>query len=181
MAMAYTTRAYQDFQMAQLEELLTQYGKVAEIWIDIPGVLPRDFRNTLYAHMAEWQPDAVIMMNNGLGDGSDLKVHQVWPTDIIAIERFLPDSRDGHVKWRDIEGKAYYLPGEVCDPVGREWFYKDEDAPRSDAELLGMYLTTISRGANLLLDIGPDRHGVITRPYVEAIQRLRGNLDRLGW
>jgi alpha-L-fucosidase len=32
---AFTTRAYQDFQTAQLEELLTGYGKIAEVWIPL--------------------------------------------------------------------------------------------------------------------------------------------------
>jgi len=86
----------------------------------------------------------------------------------------------GHVKWREIEGKKYYMPGEVCDPIGREWFFTEADQPRSDAELLGMYLVSISRGANLLLDVGPDKHGLIPQKYIEALQRLRANIDKLG-
>lgn len=35
------TSLYQDFQTAQVTELLTNYGPIAEIWIDIPGVLGR--------------------------------------------------------------------------------------------------------------------------------------------
>jgi len=96
-----------------------------------------------------------------------------------AIERFLPSSHTGHVKWRTIEGKKYYMPGEVCDPIGREWFFTEEDQPLSDEELLGMYLVSISRGTNLLLDVGPDKHGLIPQKYVGALQRLRANLDRL--
>ena len=30
---------YQDFQFAQIEELLTQYGPIGEVWIDIPNLL----------------------------------------------------------------------------------------------------------------------------------------------
>lgn len=175
----YTTRAYEEFQTAQLEELLTQYGKIAEVWIDIPGVLSRDYRTRLYNQIADWQPETVIMMNHGIGDGSKLKIYYAWPTDLIAIERFLPNSHTGHVKWRDVEGEKYYLPGEVCEPVGREWFYEEKDQPRSDAELLGMYLTASSRGANLLLDVGPDRHGVIPSPFVDALMRLRRNREKL--
>ena len=178
--LAYTTREYQDFQSAQIEELLTQYGKVAEVWIDIPTVLPRFYRQELYNQIAGLQPDAVIMMNNGISDGSSYPVDKAWPADIIAIERFLPNSHTGHVKWREIEGKKYYMPGEVCDPIGREWFFTEEDQPRSDEELLGMYLVSISRGTNLLLDVGPDKHGLIPQKYVGALQRLRANLDRLG-
>ena len=43
-----------------------------------------------------------------------------------------------------------------------------------------MYLVSISRDTNLLLDVGPDKHGLIPGKYVSALQRLRANLDRLG-
>ena len=178
--LSFTTREYQEFQIAQITELLTQYGKLAEVWIDIPAVLPRCYRQELYDHIAKLQPGAVIMMNNGIGDGSLYPVSKAWPADIIAIERFLPNSHTGHVKWREIEGKQYYLPGEVCDPIGKEWFFTEEDQPRSDEELLGMYLVSVSRGTNLLLDVGPDKHGLIPDKYAAALKRLRANLDKLG-
>ena len=175
---AFTTRAYQEFQTAQIQELLTQYGKIGEVWIDIPKMLPRFYRHELYNQIAALQPDALTLMNNGIGDGSKYPVKDAWPADLIAIERFLPNSHTGHVKWRQIEGKSYYMPGEVCDPIGKDWFYKEQDQPRSDAELLGMYLTSISRGTNLLLDVGPDQHGLIPKKYIEALNRLRRNIDR---
>jgi len=178
--LAFTTRAYMDFQSAQIQELLTQYGNVGEVWIDIPCVLSRFYRQELYGQIAKLQPQAVIMMNNGISDGSNYPIAKAWPVDIIAIERFLPKSHTGHVKWREIEGKNYYMPGEVCDPIGREWFFTEDDVPRSDEELLGMSLVSISRGTNLLLDVGPDKHGLIPEKYIAALQRLRMNLDKLG-
>jgi alpha-L-fucosidase len=178
--LSFTTRAYMDFQSAQIQELLTQYGPVGEVWIDIPAVLPRFYRQELYNQIAGLQPQAVIMMNNGTSDGSSYPIDKAWPADLIAIERFLPNSHTGHVKWREIEGKKYYMPGEVCDPIGREWFFTEDDQPRSDEELLGMYLVSISRGTNLLLDVGPDKHGLIPEKYIAALQRLRANLDKLG-
>ncbi len=117
------------------------------------------------------------MMNNGIGDGSQYPVESAWPSDLIAIERFLPNSHTGHVKWRQIEGKSYYMPGEVCDPIGKEWFFAEKDRPRSDAELLGMYLIAVSRGTNLLLDVGPDTNGLIPVNYVDALMRLHANIE----
>lgn len=174
---AYTTEEYLQFQSNQIDELLTSYGIIGEVWIDIPSILPRGYRHKLYDQIARLQPDALIMMNNGIGDGSNLSVANTWPCDLVAIERFLPNSLDGHVQWREIEGKTYYIPGEVCDPIGREWFYVEGDKPRSDEELLGMYLVTRSRNANLLLDVGPDKHGVIPSHYVDALMRLKKNID----
>ncbi len=176
--LSYTTREYRDFQMSQMIELLTNYGTVGEVWIDIPSVLPRCYRNELYNEIARLQPEAVIMMNTGISDGSYLPIDKAWPSDLIAIERFLPNSHRGHVPWREIEGKSFYVPGEVCDPIGSEWFFTEEDQPRSDKELLGMYLVSVSRGANLLLDVGPDKHGLIPPKYVDALRRLRKNIDR---
>ncbi|MBI5767903.1 MAG: alpha-L-fucosidase [Verrucomicrobia bacterium] len=178
---AYVTQAYLDFQWAQITELMDHYGPVAEWWLDIPHLLPRDYRNRLYAHIAARQPAALILYNHGIGDGSELFVDRAWPTDLIPIERFLPNSGTGHVKWRNIDGQNFYLPGEVCDPIGSDWFYTERDQPRSDAELLGMYLTSTSRGANLLLDVGPDKHGLIPERYATALTRLHRNIDRLGF
>ncbi|MBZ0296141.1 MAG: alpha-L-fucosidase [Anaerolineae bacterium] len=177
---AFTTAEYREFQWNQVTELLTQYGKIGEVWIDIPMVLPRDYRHKLYDHIATLQPEAIIMMNHGIGDGSRFNIAKVWPCDIIAIERFLPNSHTGHVRWREIEGQQYYMPGEVCDPIGKEWFYVEGDTLRSDAELLGMYLTSRTRDANLLLDVPPDKHGRIPQTSIDALMRLRKNLDLLG-
>ncbi len=177
---SFTSKEYQDFQSAQVEELLTQYGKIGEVWIDIPAVLPRCYRQELYGQISSLQPDAVIMMNSGFGDGSEYLEEYCWPADLIAIERWLPNSQDGHVRWREIEGGNYYIPGEVCDPIGKEWFYIDDDMPRSDAELLGMYLVARSRTANLLLDVPPDKKGVIPEKFIEALMRLRSNIEKFG-
>jgi alpha-L-fucosidase len=186
---AFATREYQDFQWAQLDELMDRYGPIDEWWIDIPGVLPRDYRHRLYDHIAQRQPDSVVILNHGISDGSALKVDYAWPTDVITIERCLPNNVTykppviSHTRYqpvREIEGKTYYLPAEVCDPIGRDWFCVEDDRPHSDAELLGMYLVTRSRGANLLLDVGPDKHGLIRAEDHAALMRLRKHLDRLG-
>jgi alpha-L-fucosidase len=184
---AYTTQEYREFQFRQIEELLTGYGPIAEVWIDIPGVLGADGRRKQYEQIVRLQPGAVIMMNAGFTHGEKLDVNYAWPTDILAIERGLPCrliGRDSYHPWwriglRPEDEKDYHVPGEVCDTIGMNWFYVKNDPPRSDAELLGMYLTSTSRRCNFLLDLPPNPHGVIERPYIHALNRLRKNLDRL--
>ncbi|MBL8994349.1 MAG: alpha-L-fucosidase [Spirochaetia bacterium] len=182
----FTTPAYHDFQSAQIRELLTRYGKIGEVWIDIPVVLPRHYRNRLYAEIAALQPEAMIMMNNGIDPRGELKVANTWPTDLLAVERFPPDTQHKPAwlgvpsPFVSVEGKDYDLPREYCDTVGTDWFYKEGDVPRSDAELLGLYLLSRSRGANVLFDIGPDKSGRIPKPFSEAILRLAKNRKALG-
>ena len=206
---AFTTTEYRDFQMAQVEELLTQYGPLREVWIDVPHLLGHDGRRKQYDQIVRLQPEAVIMMNGGIADGSRLNYNSAWPTDLMAIERYLPNSLEGYNPWHRIshggvyaptrdpgrfEYKTagsmsrleykpveadYYLPGEVCDPIGQEWFWVPNDLPRSDAELLGMRLICRERHASLLLDVPPDTNGLIPKHYADALMRLRKNMEQV--
>src|SRR4051812_47133667 len=180
---ANTTQQYRGFQFGQIEELLQHYGPIGEMWIDIPCVLGADGRRKQYDQIARLAPDAVIMMNSGFGDGTKLKYDYAWPTDLMAIERELPSSNRGYNAWHRIadppgsEPKDYYIPAEVCDPIGYEWFDINNDTPRSDAELLGMRLICRERKANLLLDVPPDKHGRIPERSVAALTRLAKNFE----
>ncbi|MBN8217883.1 MAG: alpha-L-fucosidase [Spirochaetes bacterium] len=182
----YATRAYEDFQWAQCEELVARYGAPFEWWIDIPNALSHAFRRQLYDRLAALGPESVIMMNTGIGDGVDQPKVGNWPTDLIAIETRMPptsassDAHHGHQPWREVLGKKYYLPGEVCDTVCKRWFYQEGDRPKSDGELLALALLAKARGCNLLLDVGPDRHGLIPKEVVDALGRWQKNLAALG-
>jgi len=182
---SFVTRQYEDFQYKQLEELAMHYGEIVEFWIDIPSFLSAPFRQQLYNRLAELQPQAVILMNKGVMSGDKI-AFGAWPTDVLNYETEVPGyhvhpgGTAGHQPWRDFDGKRYYLPGEVCDTVNPHWFWVEGDKPKSDAELLGQALLCRSRGCNQLLDVGPDRHGLIPSEQVRALQRLRKNLDALG-
>ncbi|MBI4580084.1 MAG: alpha-L-fucosidase [Planctomycetes bacterium] len=169
---SYTTSLYQEFQTKQITELLTQYGPIAEVWIDIPGVLGRGYRSYLYDKIAELQPNTVLMMNSGISNGANYNIDYAWPSDLIAIERRLPPGT-GHEKWRQIEGQEYYIPGEVCDPIGKNWFYVPGDEPRPGAVLADIFNSCRKGGVNLLLDVPPDTHGVIPDNHVQALLRLQ--------
>ena len=170
----YTTSTYQTFQTAQLTELLTQYGPVAETWIDIPGALGRGYRTFLYNHIAALQPETVIMMNSGISTQESYNVDYAWPSDLIAIERRLP-AEGGYQKYREIEGKEYYMPGEICDPIGKEWFWVEGDLPRRDQSLAKLLQSAQKNNVNLLLDVPPDKRGLIPKESVDALMRLRKN------
>jgi alpha-L-fucosidase len=171
----FTTSLYQNFQTAQITELLTQFGPIAEVWIDIPGVLGRGYRDFLYHRIAVLQPQAAIMMNNGISNGDAYDVAYAWPSDLIALERNVPP-KTGHRKWRDIEGKTYYMPGEVCDPISKYWFWRAGDAPRSDEDLRTQFNACRGGGVNFLLDVPPDTHGLIPDETVASLMRLRKNV-----
>ena len=170
----YTTSVYHNFMTAQITELLTKYGPITELWIDIPGELGWGYRTFLYNYIAELQPETVIIMNSGTSDSTNYNVAYAWPSDLMAIERGLPPE-SGYQKWRTIKGKQYYLPAEVCDTIGREWFFVPNDPPRPDDQLLNKLQACRKRGVNYLLDVPPNKNGLIPDDYVQALMRLRKN------
>ena len=92
------------------------------------------------------------------------------------MERTLPPD-SGHRKWRTIEGKEYYVPGEVCDTIAKQWFFEAGDRPRPDEELLKLLTGCRGRGANLLLNVPPDKHGLIRPRELAALARLAKNVN----
>jgi len=65
------------------------------------------------------------------------------------------------------------MPGEVCDPIGKRWFHFSGDDARSDDELLEQFRACRQRGANFLLNVPPNKHGLIPDGHVQALNRLR--------
>jgi len=99
-----------------------------------------------------------------------------WPSDLIALERSLPSGPTFN-KWRQIEGKEYYIPGEVCDPIGKHWFWVEGDLPRADSALTRQFADCKARGVNLLLDVPPNNHGLVPGYSIQALNRLRMNAN----
>jgi len=173
--MPYTTSHYHAFQTAQATELLTRYGEVFELWIDHPEALGRGYRTYFYDRMAALRPEMFIQMNNGLPDSDFYDVDYAWPADLMSIERGQPPAA-GYKKWREIEGKWYYLPGEVCDsiaPIQQDWFHLPGDPARPLEELAGQFEACRRGGANYLLNVPPDKHGRIPDNFVTALAEIR--------
>jgi len=164
----YTTSLYQNFQTAQITELLTQYGEIMELWIDIPGLLGKGYRTYLYQYVTQLQPAMIVMMNSGLEPVYN--ADYAFPSDIRAFERNLPDNYNG---WQKINNQDYYLPGEFCQPIGKHWFFVDGDMSRSKDELLDEYRFCRKNEINYLLNVPPDKMGLIPDDSVKKLIELK--------
>ncbi|WP_163714965.1 alpha-L-fucosidase [Mangrovibacterium lignilyticum] len=170
----FTTANYVQFQLNQIEELITNYGPFMEVWVDIPGMLSYQDRVRVYEKITNLNPETLIMMNGGAGPNHSIKTDYSWPTDLLSMERGLPASRDGYnarytVKNYLGEEEEYYIPGEVCDTICYNWFWKGHKRVRSAAEVLGMRLIAEERGANFLLNVSPDQRGLIPQHQIDAL------------
>jgi len=79
------------------------------------------------------------------------------------------------------DAQPLWLPAECdCRMRFRNWFYSDADVDtvKSLDELMGLYYYSVGRGCNLLLNIGPDRRGLLPPPDTERLLQFGAEISR---
>jgi alpha-L-fucosidase len=161
-----------DYFINQLSELLTNYGKVDILWLDGCGSENHQYDwSGIVKTIRRLQPE-ILLFHMGdpdfrwVGNEDGLAPLPLWNTATELIGSTL--SRDAKI----LSGPQW-LPAE-CDVRMRDvnWFYSDSDehTVKSLDELMAMYYYSVGRGANLLLNIGPDRRGLL--PELDAKRLL---------
>ena len=155
---------YYEFMNNQLTELLTNYGPIGAIWFDGMWDQPENFDWRLeeqYALIHKLQPACLIGNNHHKApkEGEDFQM----------FERDLPgENKAGYSAGTEIGN----LPLETCQTMNGMWGYKVKDQNyKSSKELIRLLVKTAGKGANLLINIGPQPNGEI--PEL-ALDRLKG-------
>ena len=151
-------RAYNRLYRAQLTELLTRYGELVEVWFDGSIVVPvGDILGAHAPHAAVFQgPHATIRW---VGNEDGFAPYPCWN----ALPRRAAATGEATAKDGDPDGDAW-LPNEVDVSIRRpNWFWSTTDQVNllSLDTLLDIYYRSVGRGAQLLLNLPPDRTGHI--------------------
>ncbi len=153
-----------EYLFGQVRELCTNYGPIDCIWFDGEWDRPKaDWKSeALIAQIRGLQPNALI--NDRVGKDERGKNRLV---DFYTREQ--PVEID---KSADFEKHAA-IPWEACMTIGESWGYKEGDAPlKSATELIRRLVAIVSRGGNLLLNVGPNADGEIPAPLVERLEAI---------
>jgi alpha-L-fucosidase len=135
--------------MPQIRELLTQYGPVAVLWFDTPELFTKPQSEKVLNLIRTLQPDCIV--NNRVGNGlGDYKVSE-----------------------QTITPKAVLTPWEACITISKGWGYNRFDTAWKSPELLVRQLVEIvSKGGNLLLNVGPEGTGEFPPQAVERLKAI---------
>jgi len=150
-------RRYAEYLHGQTRELLTQFGKVDILWYDFTyeGKSKDDWQSEKLVKMIrELQPHVI------LDDRLDLE--NSW--DVKTPEQFQPR------EWVKVNGQP--VVWEACQTFSGSWgYHRDEESWKSVDMLVQMLIDTVSKGGNLLLNVGPTGRGEIDE---RALDRLKG-------
>jgi alpha-L-fucosidase len=158
---------YADYLHAQVRELLTEYPQADILWFDFsfpPKDDPADHTKgkghlawrseELYKLVRELRPSIIL--------NDRLDMEHGW--DVKTPEQYQPR------QWVRHNGQP--VVWEACQTFSGSWgYHRDESSWKSIGQLVRMLVDTVSKGGNLLLNVGPTGRGEFD---ARALDRLAG-------
>ncbi|WP_430611024.1 alpha-L-fucosidase [Enterococcus sp. DIV0876] len=157
-------RIYQDFIAGQVEELVTNYGKIDYMWFDFPyshrdwgwskGKGAQDWDSErLAAICRKHQPEMLLNDRLGLGHG------------VVTPEQFQPE--------KPFEKDGLPVLWEACQTMYGTWGYdRDNQEWKSSDMLIKMLIDTVSKNGNFLMNIGPNARGEIDSRTLQRLHEI---------
>lgn len=192
---------YNDYFCTQLGELLTDYGNIFEVWFDgAKGANAVAFEydwERYYSLVRTLQPNANIAIC-----GPDIRwvgneagkcrrsEFSVVPKDLMNAETVHEksqqgekdaarlkkvDSGDENLGSRKVLSKSEELawyPAEVDASIRRGWFYPGGGGVKSAKRLFNIYVSSVGNNCTLLLNVPPNKSGVIAKRDSKALKGL---------
>src|SRR5512133_3222236 len=183
----YEVDDYNRYFLNQLYELLTEYGPIDEVWFD--GANPDPSVHETYNYAAWYhlirslQPNAVIM-----GKGPDVRwvgneggVGRTTEWSVIPLAASPDNFNWPDMTAGDLGSRAklkpgshlWWYPAEVNTTIlgGNQWFWARNKQPRTATQLVDIFYTSIGRNGNLILNLSPDKRGLVPDNQLDALSR----------
>lgn len=150
-------RVYNQMYRRQLEELLTRYGEIVEVWFDGSSDIPVNDILQKYA------PDAMVFQTSSAtirwtGNEEGIATYPAWNA-VSKADALSGVSTNRH---GDPYGDAW-LPLECDTTIRADWFWSADNHTtlKSLDSLMEIYYGSVGNGAVLLMNANPDRAGLI--------------------
>ena len=167
--------SYYRFMNAQLTELLTNYGEIGAIWFD--GHWDHDKDSVPFDWQLPEQYELIHRLQPACLVGNNHHITPYPGEDIQIFERDVPGENKAGLSGQAI-GR---LPLETCQTMNGMWGYKVADQNyKSTTELIRLLVRTAAKGANLLLNVGPQPNGELPATALERMKEMGGWLAQNG-
>ena len=167
---SYNWDNYLSYMFKQIEELMTQYGKIDILWLDYSF----DEYNgekwkaaELVKMIRKYQPG--IILNNRLVQNhgvSNKKREFAGYGDFETPEQGIPEE-----DLTDVYNNS--IPWETCLTLNNNWGYSSTDTQwKSPEMIIHALVNSVSKNGNLLVNVGPDAQGTIPQQSVEILREV---------
>lgn len=155
-------KKYVDFTHNQINELVSDYGKVDILWLDGGWVRPKT-QAELTAEMAEISENSRWARNP---QSQDINMPQLVKEvrakqpKLIVVDRAVPGPQQNYLTpEQHIPENGLPYPWETCMTMANSWSYVPNDQYKPTNEIIEKLVDIVSKGGNYLLNIGPSPEG----------------------
>ena len=201
----YATPEYISIYHEQLRELLTNYGPIFEVWFD--GANGGDGyyggareKRSIGTDYYEWdkttalvhhlQPGAVIFGAAGdirwVGNENGVAGDPCWATFTPQLQRAQDDPHASENGGRaslnhGVQNGSIWKPAECDVSIRPGWFWHESQNTKvkTPAQLTELYLQSVGRGANLLLNVPPNNRGLIETADASSLVEFRKRIEKM--
>ncbi|MDO3643884.1 alpha-L-fucosidase [Mucilaginibacter sp. L3T2-6] len=145
---------FKDFTYNQIQELMTGYGKIDILWMDGGWVRPLSTVDTT----VDWQRG--IKVNQDIDMPRIAKMARAAQPGLIMVDRTVTGPYENYTTpEQQIPAEPIDHPWETCMTMGNSWSYVPGDKYKSPQQIVQLLVKIVSRGGNLLMNIGPGPDG----------------------
>jgi len=170
----YGTAEYNDVYVNTMKEIFANYGSIWELWWDGANGEGPNGKKQVY----DWarfkktvntiSPRTVVFSDVGpnirwVGNERGIAGKTNWNyLDTVGFTPGLGAPSTDTLNAGNKFGKAW-IPAECDVSIRPGWFYhaNEDDKVKSGEQLFDLFLRSVGRGSNLLLNVPPDRRGLI--------------------
>ena len=169
----YGTPEYNDVFVNMMKEVLTNYGTVTELWWDgANGEGPNGKKqvydwNRFIKTVREISPTTVVFSDLGpdirwVGNENGIAGTTNWNLlDTVGFKPGAAAPSTDTLNTGNVYGKNW-IPAECDVSIRPGWFYHatENEKVKSAQQLFNLYVKSVGRGANLLLNVPPNQNGL---------------------
>jgi alpha-L-fucosidase len=172
---AYGTPAYNTVFINMMKEIVQRYGPFFEFWWDGangegPNGKKQEYDWFGFEHtIGEIAPNTMVFSDIGpdirwVGNENGIAGVTNWNLlDTAGFRRGMGAPPNDTLNQGNVYGKNW-IPAECDVSIRPGWFYHpaEDSLVKSPEQLFNIYLKSVGRGANLILNVPPDRRGLIS-------------------
>ena len=155
---------YREYMKNQVRELLTNYGEISIIWFDF------SFPGKNGKGRADWDSENLLKLARSLQPGIIVD-DRLDLRDVEGGWDFTTPEQVKVTKWPEVNGKK--AAWETCQTFSGSWgYYRDETSWKSPSQLIELLSESVSKGGNLLLNVGPTARGAFDYRAQERLKAM---------
>ena len=168
-------KKFVDYTHNQVNELVSDYGKVDILWLD-GGWVRKTSDEEVKRYLADVQEGsrwARNPQNQDIDMPRLVKEVRAKQPQLLVVDRAVPGPQQNYLTpEQQIPPAPIVYPWETCMTMGNSWSFVPNDVYKPANEIIEKLVDIVSKGGNYLLNIGPSPEGEFDKMAYERLNEI---------